>query len=175
MKRITMVNYFCVIKKMNGILMRMKLLPVLIFVGIFAMNTGVSAQSSKIDLRIENSSLKEILNSIEKKSNFIFIYNSNIFNLNLKKSISVKDENIDKVLNLLFQGLNVSYKIDGQQVFIYKKDDVKKNEAVDKKKDSDQTRKRRISGVVTDNKGETIPGAAVRVKDTQFGTLTNSS
>jgi len=175
MKRITMVNYFCVIKKMNGILVRMKLLPVLIFVGVFAMNTGVFAQSSKIDLRIENSSLKEILNSIEKKSNFIFIYNSNIFNLNLKKSISVKDENIDKVLNLLFQGLNVSYKIDGQQVFIYKKDDVKKNEAVDKKKDSDQTRKRRISGVVTDNKGETIPGAAVRVKDTQFGTLTNSS
>ena len=134
MKRNTMVNYFCVIKKMNGILVRMKLLPVLIFVGVISMNTGVFAQSSKIDLRIENSSLKEILNTIEKKSNFIFIYNSSIFNLNLKKSISVKDENIDKVLNLLFQGLNVSYKIDGQQVFIYKKDGVKKNEAADKKK-----------------------------------------
>jgi len=167
------INFSCLLKKTHVILFKLKLLIIMLFVGSMAVNASPNEQSTKITLKVENSSLKDILNTIEKKSNFIFIYNANIFNSNYKKSISVSDESIQNVLNNLFQGLNVSYKIDGLQVFIYKKDEVKKNVLNESKKGVENTKKKRILGRISDDKGEALPGATVIIKGTSYGTISN--
>jgi TonB-linked SusC/RagA family outer membrane protein len=167
------VNFSYILKRVNIILLRIKLLTILIFVGAFAVHAATNEQRTKINLKVDNISLKEVLSTIEKNSDYIFIYNGNIFNSNLKKSISVQDESILNVLNIIFKGIDVTYKIDGMQVFIYKKDEVKKNETIDKKKGIELSKKKRITGKVTDEKGETILGATVMVKGTGFGTITN--
>ncbi|MGV8095461.1 MAG: SusC/RagA family TonB-linked outer membrane protein [Mangrovibacterium sp.] len=131
----------------------------------------------KIDLHFQNLSLPEILSSIEEKSEFIFIYNANVVNMEVKKSISARNEKIEKILELLFEGTDVEYEIDDRQIFLYKSKDLEKKELIDKKIEPDQSlqlpEKKTIQGKVTDTKGQPIPGTTVLVKGTNIGTVTN--
>lgn len=161
-------------KKLNVILLKMKLLTALLFAGTMVLSASTYSQKTKIDLRLQNSSMTEILNSIEKNSEFIFIYNANVLNTDAKKSISVKGENIEKILDILFFGAEVSYRIDDRQIFLYKKEDIIKQESMHGKNEVEQPQKKNLKGEVTDAKGEPIPGTTVLVKGTTVGTITDS-
>jgi TonB-linked SusC/RagA family outer membrane protein len=156
------------------IFLKMKLLTLFIFAVNMAFSASTYSQKTKIDLQVENSSLTEILNSIEKKSEFIFIYNASIVKANTKRSISVTDESVETVLNDLFQGLDISYRIDDRQVFLYKKEDLKQTEPSGSGTDAEQPQKKSVSGKVTDEKGQTLPGVSVIVKGTTTGTVTDA-
>ncbi len=158
-------------KKMDIIILKMKLLTFLIFAGTMALSASTYSQKTKIDLHLQNSSLTEILNSIEKKSEFIFIYNKNIVNSDIRKSISVKEERIEKVLDILFRDVDVSYRIDDRQVFLYKKEDFKEPISGLIQTEADQAQKKTITGKVVDVKGEPIPGTTILVKGTTIGVL----
>lgn len=177
MKKKLIDHSSCRRKKLDIILLKMKLLTALIFAGTMALSASSYSQKTKIDLRIQNSSVSEILNSIEKNSEFIFIYNANVLNTDMKKSISVKGENIEKVLDLLFKGADVNYRIDDRQIFLYKKEDMKRLEMINENNRLQlpvgQPQKKSIKGKVTDAKGEGIPGASVVIKGSTIGTITN--
>lgn len=161
-------------KKVEAIILKMKLLTILIFAGTMALSASTYSQKTKIELHLQNSSLTEILNSIEKKSEFIFIYNKNVVNSDIKKSISVKEEKIDKVLEILFRDINVSYRIDDRQVFLYKKGELKEPIPALVPIDAEQAQRKTISGKVVDNKGEPIPGTTILVKGTTIGILSGA-
>ena len=63
------------IKLSNQLRTNLRAVLVLFFIGIIAFGTTANAQKT-IELKMENVTLKEILNAIERKSNYIFIYNS---------------------------------------------------------------------------------------------------
>ena len=161
-------------ERIKLILLKMKLITLLIFAGTMALSASTYSQKTRIDLQIENSSLTEILNSIEKKSEFIFIYNASIVDAEVKKSISVKDETIETILNNLFEGIEVTYRIDDRQIFLYKKDELKNQELTETKGEVEQTLKKVVSGTIKDSKGITLPGVSVVVKGTTIGTVTNA-
>ena len=173
MEKKLIFHSFWLRKKIIVIPLAMKLLTVLMFAGSMAFSASTYSQRAKIDLKIENSSLTEILNSIEKSSEFIFIYNSNVINSDLKRTISVKDETIDELLNYLLQDTGISYRIDDRQVFLYKKDELKNPENVSAGAISEQPQKKALSGSVKDSKGIPLPGVSVIVKGTTIGTITN--
>lgn len=161
-------------RQINVISLAMKLLTLLIFTGSMALSASTYSQKTKIDLKFENSTLTEILTSIEKTSEFIFIYNQNVVNSDLKRTIIVKDENIEKVLSLLFEGADISFRIDDRQVFLYKKDDQKSLEFINAGINSQQPQKKEISGSVKDSKGQPLPGVSVVVKGTTIGVITDN-
>ena len=114
---------FCLGKRLKVNLLAMKLLAVLLFAGSMAVSGSSYSQKTKIDVQLQNSSLTDIFSSIEKSSEFIFFYDDAIISGNVKKSIYAKGEKIEKVLEQLFEGTDVSFMIDDRQVFLYKKDD----------------------------------------------------
>ena len=172
MEKKLIVHSSCERKKLNVILLKMRLLFILVFTGSMAFSASTYSQKTRIDLQIENSSLTEILNSIEKTSEFIFIYNKNIVDFSEMKNISVRDQSIETVLGMLLQGTGVTYRIDDRQVFLYKDDEVKVL-PISAVAEVEQPQKIEISGKVTDSKGDPLPGAAVIIKGTTIGTITN--
>lgn len=164
---------FWALKKNKIIFFKMKLLSVLIFTGSMAFSASTYSQKTKIDLQFENSSLTEILNSIEKKSEFIFIYNAKVVDTEVKRSISAKEESIEKVLSSLFDGTDVTWRIDDRQVFLYKKSGLQKPELIEQKNEVAQPQKISLSGVVKHSKGGTLPGVSVVVKGITIGTITD--
>jgi TonB-linked SusC/RagA family outer membrane protein len=152
----------------------MKLLTFLLFAGSMTLSASIYSQKTKIDLHLQNSSLADIFSSIEKSSEFIFFYNDEIVNDKIIKSVSVEGEKIEKILDQLFGGTNIAYKIDDRQVFLYKKDDIKSLEPLVSSSLIQQVQKKEISGSVKDSKGLSLPGVTVLVKGTTIGTITDA-
>jgi len=153
----------------------MKLLAVFLFAGAMTLSASSYSQKTKIDLHLINSSLSDIFSSIEKSSEFIFMYNDKAVNDQIVKSVLVEGEKIDKILEQLFEGTDIAYKIDDRQVFLYRKDDLKQLGQLKIETKTEQPQKKQLKGKVTDTKGEPIPGTTVFVKDAAVGVVTNAN
>lgn len=156
-----------VIIRMMSIVFKINLLVVFLFVGVSTMNAADNITRNKINLKFENASIKSILSSIEKQTDYIFIYNVDVINSNNKKSITTKDAGIENVLDILFKGMDVEIKIDGRQVYIVKKTKLIPEKPVQVKKSNT------VTGVITDEKKQTVIGANVVVEGGTTGTITD--
>ncbi len=163
--------------RLRVILLTMRLLTTLMLVGALAASASVYSQKTKFDLQFKNSKVGTILKSIESKSEFIFIYDSQLENMNIEKSISLHDANIDKVLDELFGDEGVAYLVDDRQIFLYKKDNVQQLENLMSgvKTEFEQPQKKTITGTVVDEKGDPIPGTTVMVKGTTVGIVSGAN
>src|SRR5665648_429819 len=75
----------------------------IILICAFQSIAGVSyAQSTRLSLDMKNSTVKEVLQKIEQQSEFYFLYNSDLIDVQRKVDVSVTNEKIDNILNNLF-------------------------------------------------------------------------
>lgn len=126
----------------------------------------IYAQNQKFTFEFEQTAIKTILNYIETHSEFIFMYRSDLLDTSKKVSIEVKQQTIEQILDHLLKGMSVTYEINDRQILLKKKEAVKNVPQQSKGK-------RLIQGLVKDETGETIIGAAIKVKGTTIGTTTN--
>ncbi len=152
-------------EKLKILLLTMKLIAFFILAGTLMVSASSYSQQTKIDLQLKNSSIEEILLSIENNSRFLFIYDANIIPEG-KKSIEVKGQRIETVLDQLFEGTGVAYRIDERQVFLYQKNNMGPVAGMQKLIT--------ISGKVTDSSGAPLPGVTVVVKGTIQGIITDA-
>jgi len=160
--------------EVRRILLTMKWITFFLFVGSLTLSASTYSQKTKIDLQIENSSVEKILQTVEKSSEFIFIYDAELISQISNKSISMKKKSIESILDELFEGTRVSYLIDDRQVFLYDKGDLGKANALVAKVIMEQQQRKKISGTVSDQAGLPLPGVSVVIKNTMVGTVTDS-
>jgi len=127
--------------------------------------TNSYSQVTKLNLDLKDTSVKEVLSKIEQDSEFYFLYNSKIVDVNRKVTINIKNKKIDDVLDILFENQNVEYTIVDRQIVLSAKD------LKDSNSDGDQQNV--IQGKVTDDKGEPLPGVTIILKGTAQGTITD--
>jgi len=63
------------------------------------------AQTARINLDVSNKPIKEVLSEIQDQSEFYFMFNSKIVDVERKVDIHVKNEQVNQVLTLLFNEL----------------------------------------------------------------------
>src|SRR5665647_3237354 len=81
----------------------------IILICAFQSIAGISyAQSTRLSLDLKNSTVKEVLQKIEQQSEFYFLYNSELIDVQRKIDISVNNEKIDDILSKLFTGDKVN-------------------------------------------------------------------
>ena len=122
------------------------------------------SQLKTLSVDVSNKTLREVLQTIEKNSQFVFFYLDDAVNLERKVSIKSKGKKIDEILSELFRGTSCTYRISDRQVFISGK-------AADST--AQQQNKRKITGRVTDTKGEPLIGVNVTVEGDSNGSITN--
>ena len=122
------------------------------------------SQFKTLSVSVSNSTLREVLKTIEKSSQFVFFYLDDAVNLERKVSIDSKNKNIEEILSELFEGTSCTYRISDRQIFISGKAPASTEQ---------QQNKRKISGRVTDIKGEPLIGVNVTVDGDANGTITN--
>ncbi|SOD12019.1 TonB-linked outer membrane protein, SusC/RagA family [Pedobacter xixiisoli] len=120
----------------------------------------------KIDLNAQNKSLKTIIESLEKQSNYYFIYDNELLNSNKNLSVNFDNLTFEETVKLLSSKINVNYKIVDKTVTLYSK-----NSSVPQQEVT-------ITGFVKlKNKDNNIPfpvnGVSVLVKGTNRGTTTD--
>ena len=116
------------------------------------------SQSVKLSLNMENTTVQEVLTTIEQKSGFYFTYNLEQVKVTRKVTVNFKDKTVPEVLDELFAKENIHYVINDKHIALYKGNE--RQVALQAKKD--------IKGVVTDKNGEPIPGATITDVDGNY-------
>ena len=156
---------------LRKIWMTMKLTMFLFFVAIAQMMaSGVYSQTTKITLQLSDATVKVVLNRIEENSEFYFLYNSKLVDVNRKVSVDAKEEKIDEILNNLFRETDVVYTVVNRQIVLTNKAD-----QTGFIQQSGQVSSKTVTGTVKDVNGTPIPGASVVVKGTTTGVITDNN
>jgi TonB-linked SusC/RagA family outer membrane protein len=127
------------------------------------------SQRTTINLKMENVSIKDVLRVIEDKSEYYFLYNNDLINVNRKVSIDAKNEKIQNVLSLLFADRSVSFLVKDRQIVLSPLVIGENNP------ESSVQKSKTIKGKVTDSSGQPLPGVSVVVKGTTIGIITDAA
>ncbi len=165
LNRIVLSNFK--IGQLNKYFLIMRLTWVLIL--ILSLPTSASVWSQTLSVKLKNSTLQELFQSIEKSSNYRFFYNNDDVDVNQRISVDVEEETVGNILEKAFNGLPYSFKELENKLILVEKADNKLNYYV-----SDGQQQRKISGKVTDSSGATLPGVSVVVKGTTTGVITGT-
>ena len=144
------------------ILLTMRLTLFLLVISVFSAFSNSYAQKTKLDINVQNSSVRDVLDAIENQSEFFFMYNNKQVDVDRKVDLDSKSSTIDVVLQKLFAGTNVNFKVVNRQILLYPNDIINFAEQ----------QERKISGKVSDQSGAPVPGVSVAVKGTTMGVST---
>ncbi len=150
----------------------MKVTLFLFLWGITNVIAGVSySQNARLTIRLENSSLKQVFDEIQRQSEFIIIYKDNQVDLNQRKNINLTNSSVDQILKETLNGTDLTYAIFDRQIVIFPASDpiVNGTEAGVGKAQPEK----KVSGKITDTKGIPLPGVSVVVKGTTIGTVSD--
>ena len=123
---------------------------------------GSYSQNTRVSLDLKSVSVKEALKAIENTSEFFFIYNNELIDVDRKIDLSVKNEKISDILSGIFEGKDVEVTVIDRKIVLAPTSM------------GEQQPSRSISGIVKDRSGLPIPGAAVVVKGTSIGITTGN-
>lgn len=157
---------------LNKIPVAMRITLLLLCVFVFQLHSAHSySQNTKISLDMKNSSIEKILQTIEERSEYYFLYNSKLINVDRRTDIRVRDESIASVLNRLFDEEDVEYEVKGTQIILHPKE--MSRIASELITEAQQQQKKQITGKITDEQGEPVIGANIIEKGTTNGTITD--
>ena len=122
---------------------------------------SLSLQAQNISFNNEYLTLKKAFEKIESVSNYKIAYNASKLNVNQQVLLNQKNKTVPQVMEELLKNTDYTFEVKGNQIVI-----------VPKKTDK-SANKQRISGIVTDESGETVIGASVTEKGTSNGTVTD--
>ncbi|MCO5267061.1 MAG: TonB-dependent receptor [Lentimicrobium sp.] len=126
---------------------------------------GLQAQSTRISLKLANATVNEVLNEIEKKSDYTFLVNQEFVDVNRKVDVVANNEKVSDILKRIFAGTDAGFSLSGRQIVLTSR---KILDAA-----SGQKEPGKVSGTVKDNNGKVLPYVTVLVKGTDIGAVTD--
>ncbi len=161
-------------KKEHALIKTLTKIPKSVFFFCFLINLSISsvlaadtyAQSTILTLQMNNKPIKEVFNYIEKNSEFVFVYLDNVIDSRKVVDVNLHNQPITVILDELFKGTDLTYKIDNRQILVKRKE-TKESSFLSVQQTID------ITGVVKDDVGEPVIGANILVKGTNNGVITD--
>jgi len=144
--------------------MKLNLLLVLLFV-FSTLPFNLSAQQKKISLNLVNVPVSSVLSEIENKSDYSFLANQQLVDLNRKVDAVFTNTSVKDILDQLFKNEKINIVVSNNQIILTPL----QTGTEDK---TNQTKK--VSGKITDSRTkEPLPGVAVYIKGTTKGTISD--
>jgi TonB-linked SusC/RagA family outer membrane protein len=156
------------LKKLSR-MMRLTAFISLLFV-FHAVGVESYSQSTKLTLQLENVSLKEVFEEIEKQSDFVFLYNLEVLSTQKLTSVKFQEAPLESILDRILDKDEVDYLIRDRQVIVKEKVNGRLNQF---REEEAVQQGRRISGNVKAVNGDPIPGVSVLIKGTTKGAITD--
>lgn len=159
LKRLWCINYN----------LKMKLSFILLIVSFVEIQatTSTYAQQKQLTLQMESANIAQVIEAIESKSEFRFLFDRDEVDLDRKINIDVKAKKIGYILRIMFSGSNIEYHIEDRQISLSKK-----RQAKDPPPSSNKVQQQEylVNGTITDKDAVPLPGASVVIVGTSMGT-----
>lgn len=144
----------------------MKITTLLLFLGMMnILASPAYSQTTKISLDMRNTPIESVLDKIEQESEFYFLYNQKLIDVQRKVDVIAEDKTIMDILNNIFDGTDVKYAVYDRQIILT---DIAPGIL-------NAQQQAQVSGKVTDAaSGQPLPGVNVIVSGTTSGVLTDT-
>ncbi|MEO9871482.1 TonB-dependent receptor [Ekhidna sp.] len=143
--------------------LKMKLTSLLILSSLFQVYASDTfGQKTIVTMDLEDVSVEKVLSKIESLTEFKFLYNDKEVDYRRKVSVVAKEEYLSDILEKLFENTNTTFEIFEEQIVLKRKPPAKKEIVLVT-----------ISGKVTSEDGEGLPGASIQIKGTLNGVQTD--
>ena len=143
-----------------------RLIFILLF-GFLCATTNLYAQDTQITLNARNTPVREVLKMIEAKSDYHFAYNNKLIDVTRKVDVVATNEKISDILKKIFVNTDITFKVLDHQVILASAKEM--GESVGKASSD------KVSGKITDESGQPLPGVSVLVKGTKQATITDDN
>jgi len=156
---------------LHQILLIMRLTTIILIMAIMQVSAATFAQ--RITLSEKNATLNQVFDRISNQCGYDFVFNSDLLKGTKPVTISVKNMELNRVLEQIFKDQPVSFSIEDQTVVVKWKENEKAvlsaNTAWRIANIID------VKGRVLDMTGKAIPGATVKTKDGKSFTITDEN
>jgi TonB-linked SusC/RagA family outer membrane protein len=142
--------------------MRLCVFSLMLFLSQAWATSGYS-QHVKLNLNMRNAKILDVLDKIEENSEYSFLFNQRMVNVERRVDIRVTDKTVETVLKQLFNGTNVNYLVKGNQIVLTTR----------LKAQSGSNQQKSVTGKVTDRNGQPLPGVSIVIKGTTKGITTD--
>lgn len=148
----------------RNLLLKMKLTFVICLLTFLQVSAASYAQ--RITLNVKNESFDKLLDALEQQSGYHFLYDDELIHQGTPVTLNVKQAPLINVLADCFSGQPFAYVIKNNNVIV-----TARPKETEQKTVSQST----ISGVVTDEQNQGIPGVSVTIKGTDQGVTTDKN
>lgn len=135
---------------------------------------GQNLKTTKISAKVKDRKLEEIFKVIEKNTDYVFVFPSEVKNDDDRFSFTFRNENLENVLMKIGREANLKFKVVDYTITA-----AFGEHTVDKSAKAPPEIKPPVpilvSGTVTDDTNETLPGVNVLVKGSNVGTSTDAN
>lgn len=138
-------------------------------------SSGQDVLNKYITLEVENTELSKVLSLIERQTEVRFLYSPSVVKVDRKVSVKANNKKMESVLEDLFEPLSISFTVSDNRILL--KSDRRETGLIPIQSEERPARpvEQTVTGKVTDEDGEGLPGVSVLVKGTQKGTTTDQS
>lgn len=144
-------------------IMKATFLCMFLSIGV-AFSAKTYSQETFFTVKSTDATVKDVISQIEEASEYIFFYLDNSLDLNRKVSVKAENEQVNVILDQLFEGTSNQYYISDRQIIISKE---KSSQSA-----APQQQTKNITGTVKDAYGPVV-GANIAVKGTTLGAITD--
>lgn len=141
------------------LLLIMKLALAFVLMSVLQVSANVYSQST-INLNVQDKSLRDVLKTIEQRSSFRFFYSDDLVLMNKTVDVNANNQKVVDVLDNLFASSELTYRVFENNLIVI----VPKSEIM---------QEMNVTGVVTDSKGEPLPGVNIVIEGTTIGAVTD--
>lgn len=132
----------------------------------------------QISLRIEEKTIKSVLTQIENETKISFVYSPAAIDANRKVSLNAQNQPLKDVLDAFFSPLRIKYRLLGNKIILSYQGESKsflepKQTIIPNVESPKIATDINISGKISDEKGEGIPGVSITIKGTNRGVSTD--
>lgn len=120
-----------------------------------------------VTLNLKRATVKQFFDAVHQQTGLDFVYNTKQMAAMEPISISVKNEPIEKLLNLVFGKKGFTFKRNGNMVTVGLETQSQKTPVPS----GARLQKQKVTGRIYDQQGEPLVGASVRIKGTNIGSV----
>lgn len=133
---------------------------------VFCLNASIFASAQKVTFEVRNKRMTDVLKEITRKTGVNFFYNNTVFDDTRTVSYNASNSEVLDVVNRLIGSNYRAVFVDQNVIAI---------EVVAVSKTAEAVQEIKIEGIVSDAKGNPLPGVIVSIKDDVVGVLADAN
>lgn len=130
---------------------------------------GQEVLKNKVTIKANEKEIRKVLSELEKKAQVRFTYSSAVVNVGREVTLDFKNKDLSEILSSIFES-DIAYEVRGNRIILKPATTTASRAETPAEDKASEYFALEVSGKVTDENGEPLPGASILEKGTTNGT-----